>query len=125
MSGGAINGNTASKGGGVDLVNGGIFTMSGGTISGNTTNGGYYEGGGGICVEGTSSTKFYLSGSASITGNYNTVSGGLGKNLYKDASTIAKYGTPVSPGVDIFTGAGTRYTSNSLTGTGGQISTNN
>jgi len=42
MTGGTINGNTASDGGGVSVFTNGVFTMRGGEISGNiaTNNGG-------------------------------------------------------------------------------------
>jgi uncharacterized repeat protein (TIGR02543 family) len=67
MSGGTISGNTvsySSYGGGGVLVYSGTFTMSGGTISGNTAS--YSYGGGGVFVY--SSGTFTMSG-GTISGN--------------------------------------------------------
>jgi len=82
MSGGDISGNTTpfptAGGGGVLVIDNGTFTMSGGAISGNTS-----DGGGGVCING-SSAIFNMSGSAVIggttSGSTNTanVSGGGG-----------------------------------------------
>jgi uncharacterized repeat protein (TIGR02543 family) len=73
MSGGTISGNTSSYGGGgVYVYSGGIFTMSGGTISGNTSSS--YGGGGGVFV-GNSGT-FTMSG-GKISGNTSSYGGGV------------------------------------------------
>ncbi|MDR2632524.1 MAG: hypothetical protein LBC51_02745 [Treponema sp.] len=72
MSGGTISGNSApgyySSGGGVYVDSGGTFTMSGGTISGNSASGG---GGVSVSVYGT----FRMSG-GTINGNTASVNGG-------------------------------------------------
>jgi hypothetical protein len=77
MEGGAlVTGNTGRFYGGGVCVEGGTFAMSGGTISGNTVNGGYFgsTGGGGVWVgDGT----FTMSGGA-ISGN--TANGGNSSN---------------------------------------------
>ncbi|MDR1229865.1 MAG: hypothetical protein LBK61_00530 [Spirochaetaceae bacterium] len=66
MNGGTISGNTPSQGGGVYVDENGTFTMNGGTISGNTAS----QGGGGVYVtsSGNGST-FNMSGDAVIRGN--------------------------------------------------------
>jgi hypothetical protein len=68
MTGGTISGNTAEgRGGGVWTRT--AFTMSGGTISGNTAK---YYGGGGVLAE----SDFTMSGNAAITDNISATSGG-------------------------------------------------
>jgi hypothetical protein len=68
MSGGAITGNTATgNGGGVQVQNNGVFTMSGGAIAGNTAGNG-----GGV---NKSNGTFTMSGGA-IAGNTATGNGG-------------------------------------------------
>jgi uncharacterized repeat protein (TIGR02543 family) len=88
MSGGSINGNTAFAsylgGGGVHVWSG-TFTMSGGTINGNTTS----SRGGGVCV-GNSVATFMMSG-GTISDNYVTAT----------AENAASYGG----GVYVATGA--------------------
>jgi hypothetical protein len=73
MSGGTINGNSASFGGGVVVSSGASFTMSGGTISGNTSP----SGGGGVDV--SSGASFTMSG-GTISGN--TASSSRGGGVY-------------------------------------------
>jgi hypothetical protein len=70
MSGGEINGNSASYGGGVYVNSGGTFTMSGGEIAGNTVSSSY--GGGGVYVY---SGTFTMSG-GEISGNSSSSYGG-------------------------------------------------
>lgn len=108
MTGGNITGNTANTGGGVYVYKGGTFTMedgsiknnqatvgggggvhvhegtftlSGGSITGNTTNSDTFGYGGGVCLYGT----FYLSGDAIIQNN--TKAGAI-DNLYLGWNTI-------------------------------------
>ncbi|MDR0442383.1 MAG: hypothetical protein LBH44_03140 [Treponema sp.] len=71
MSGGIISNNTASRGGGVFMLNttGGSFTMNGGKIFGNTAD---FDYGGGVCVYAGS---FIMSG-GEILGNTAEISGG-------------------------------------------------
>ncbi len=68
MNGGEISDNKAYRGSGVYMA-GGTFTMTGGTISNNTA-----DCGSGVYLG--ASGKFNLSGTASISGNTATVSGG-------------------------------------------------
>lgn len=108
MTGGNITGNTANTGGGVYVYKGGTFTMedgsiknnqatvgggggvhvhegtftlSGGSITGNTTNSDTFGYGGGVCLYGT----FYLSGDAIIQNN---TKAGATDNLYLGWNTI-------------------------------------
>ena len=69
----AITGNTASSYGGGVYVNGGTFTMSGGSIGGETDDANTASNGGGVYV--TSSGTFTMSG-GEITGNTATTYGG-------------------------------------------------
>ena len=66
MEDGSINNNQATSGGGGGvMVNKGSFTLSGGSITGNTTNSDTFGYGGGVCLYGT----FYLSGDSIIQNN--------------------------------------------------------
>jgi hypothetical protein len=69
MSGGTISGNTTSLGGGVWVKDGGTFTMSGGEISGNTA-----VSGGGAHIDGIGT--FTMSG-GTISGNTAQAGGGV------------------------------------------------
>jgi len=87
MSGGSINGNSASNsnpnyddGGGV-LVTTGTFTMSGGSISGNIANGD----GGGVCVKGG---IFNMNG-GTISGNSTKVEDGGGVSVISGRFTMS------------------------------------
>ena len=94
MSGGIISDNTASSGGGVEVVRTGTFEMSGGIISGNTStargdNG--FRGGGGVFVDGGS--IFTMTG-GTISGNIANYGGGVfasndGGSFYMRGGTIA------------------------------------
>ena len=109
MYGGSITGNTANSYGGGVYVDGGGFTMSGGTIGGTKTgetNTATY-GGGGVYVVGSSST-FEMTG-GSITGN----------NAYK-SDYISTFGGGVCVGSGIFTVSGeVTVTDNTKGGTKG------
>jgi hypothetical protein len=76
-----ITGNSAgeSGGGGVQVNNGGSFTMSGGEISGNSA-----RGGGGVFVDGS----FTMSGGAKITGNTGGSGGGSGVFIMSGSFTL-------------------------------------
>jgi hypothetical protein len=104
MQNGTISGNIAGSnvGGGVKVLNGSTFTMSGGTISGNTT-----ESGGGVWVEDVST--FTMSGSSTISGN-NAVSGGGGGVRVIDGSTFTMSGGTISGNTGKYQGGGV-YTS--------------
>lgn len=109
MYGGSITGNTANSYGGGVYVDGGGFTMSGGTIGGTKTgetNTATY-GGGGVYVVGSSSTFEMTDGS--ITGN----------NAYK-SDYISTFGGGVCVGSGIFTVSGeVTVTDNTKGGTKG------
>ena len=82
MEDGSINNNQATSGGGGGvMVNKGSFTLSGGSITGNTTNSDTFGYGGGVCLYGT----FYLSGDAIIQNN---TKAGTTDNLYLGWQTI-------------------------------------
>ncbi|MDR1986783.1 MAG: hypothetical protein LBP88_07425 [Treponema sp.] len=85
MSGGTISGNSASGGGGGVLVRSGSFTMSGGTISGNSTSGN----GGGVAVWGGS---FTMSG-GTVSGNS---AGGHGGGVLAGGSGFIMSGGTIS-----------------------------
>ena len=133
MSGGSITGNTANSYGGGVYVDGGEFTMSGGTIGGTKTgetNTATY-GGGGVYVIGSSSTFEMTDGS--ITGNNAAYGGGVytvnefkmyggsitGNNAYK-SDYISTFGGGVCVGSGIFTVSGeVTVTDNTKGGTKG------
>ena len=82
MEDGSINNNQVTSGGGGGvMVNKGSFTLSGGSISGNTTNSDTFGYGGGVCLYGT----FYLSGDSIIQNNRKA---GATDNLYLGWNTI-------------------------------------
>jgi len=104
MSGSAeVTDNSAPYGGGVYV--GDTFTMTGGTVSGNTANGD----GGGVWVNGG---EFTMSGSAKVTGNTATSNGG---GVYTGDGTFTMNGGTVSDnnagwaggGVFVNSGSGT------------------
>jgi hypothetical protein len=86
---GAITGNTAtgigsnSNGGGVCTTGpaGSTFTMSGGTISGNTATAGQYGTGGGVNVDGRNGSTFTMQGGTisgnTVTGRFGATGGGV------------------------------------------------
>ena len=133
MYGGSITGNTANSDGGGVYVDGGGFTMSGGTIGGTKTgetNTATY-GGGGVYVVGSSSTFEMTDGS--ITGNNAAYGGGVytvnefkmtggsitGNNAYK-SDYISTFGGGVCVGSGIFTVSGeVTVTDNTKGGTKG------
>ena len=133
MYGGSITGNTANSYGGGVYVDGGGFTMSGGTIGGTKTgetNTATY-GGGGVYVVGSSST-FKMTG-GSIGGNNAAYGGGVytvnefkmsggsitGNNAYK-SDYISTFGGGVCVGSGIFTVSGeVTVTDNTKGGTKG------
>ncbi len=100
MTGGKINNNHGSSGGGVN-IGGGTFDMKGGEISGNTSN---YYGGGLYC-----STNFIMSG-GKITGNHCTAN-----YIYNAGGVYASLGLTISGNVTI-TGntQGDSYTENNM-----------
>ena len=85
MTGGAISGNTTNSYGGGVYATGGSFTMTGGTITGNTSS----SYGGGVNLSGSGS--FTMTG-GTITGNAANASGG-GVNLSGSSSFTMTGGT--------------------------------
>jgi len=118
------NTNTATVGGGVMNTIGGIFIMTGGTISGNTTN----LSGGGVNNGGT---RFTMSG-GTISGNTatNTNLTGGGGGVYSSANFTMSDGTisgnfaTNNIGSNFGDGGGVYVSSNRFTMTGGTISGN-
>ncbi|GHV30654.1 hypothetical protein AGMMS4952_17980 [Spirochaetia bacterium] len=103
MSGAAeIAENTANvSGGGVYVEEHSVFTMTGGSITGNEANGtGPYDGGGGVYMGGSVGSNFIMTG-GSITGNIAATSGG---GVYMSSGS--------------FTMTGGSITGNEATGTG-------
>jgi hypothetical protein len=116
-SGSKLSGNTnssSSSGGGV-YVDGGIFTMSGGEISGNTAfHIGGYGGGGGVYV---SSGTFTMSGGE--------IGGNTGGGVYVDGGTFTMSGGEISGNTNSSSGGGVCVASNgTFTMSGGEISGN-
>jgi len=103
MTGGTISGNTASYGGGVS-VSSGTFTMSGGSISGNTV-----LSGGGVYV---SSGTFTMSGGI--------ISDNTGSGVYVSSGTFTISGGSISDN----TGNGVYVSGGVFSMTGGTISGN-
>jgi len=95
ISGNTANGNTATSGGGGVFDSGGIFNMSGGSISGNILTGANANGGGLYISVGT----FRVGGAAKILGNTKTSAGS--NNVYLSGSTfiILGNGTPATENV--------------------------
>ena len=98
MSGGEISSNTSSSSGGGVYVNGGSFTMSGGSITSNVAGTSVSSSGGGVylgdykdIVGVTYPGTFTVSGKVSITGN--TKSGGASNVYLPTGKTITIGGT--------------------------------
>ena len=98
MSGGEISGNTSSSSGGGVYVNGGSFTMSGGSITSNVAGTSVSSSGGGVYlgdykdnVGATYPGTFTVSGKVSITGN--TKSGAASNVYLPTGKTITIEGT--------------------------------
>ncbi|GHV43593.1 hypothetical protein AGMMS49546_25630 [Spirochaetia bacterium] len=98
MSGGTISGNTAQLGGGVNVANG-IFTMSGGTVSGNTA-----DGGGGVSVDSGTFTKTggtIYGNVGAPNGNEATNGNNWGHAVYVDGSPAKYRDTTAGTGVNL------------------------
>lgn len=99
MEDGSINNNQVTSGGGGGvMVNKGSFTLSGGSITGNTTNSDTFGYGGGVCLYGT----FYLSGDSIIQNN---TKANTADNLYLGWNTI-KINGPLGENAHIGVNAG-------------------
>jgi uncharacterized repeat protein (TIGR02543 family) len=85
MSGGTVSGNTASSAGGVEVY-GGTFAMNGGVVSGNIVS----FSGGGVCVR--NGGTFTMSAGA-VCGN---TAGGNGGGVYVDSAIFSMSGGAVS-----------------------------
>jgi uncharacterized repeat protein (TIGR02543 family) len=121
MSGGTISGNEADNGGGVEMKGtGGTFTMTGGTISGNEA----IEYGGGVSMMGTNGV-FTMSG-GTISGNeaYD-----IGGGVYMIGGAFMMSGSgKISGNKSVTTGgggAGVFMDGGTFTMSGGEISGNN
>lgn len=112
MTGGTISGNTASSGGGGVYVNHGSFNMSGGSITGNTA-----SSGGGVYI----SYGTFTMNDGTISGN--TASDGGGVLVASDASFIMNGGT-VSENVAYSCGGGVQVFEGSFTMSDGVIAEN-
>ena len=78
FTGGYVTGaNTSQWGAAVCIENGGLFTLNGGTIIGNTMSGSM--GGGGVALKGYSGDRFVMNGGAVIG---NTITNGWGGGIY-------------------------------------------
>ena len=131
MYGGSITGNTANSYGGGVYVDGGGFTMSGGTIGGTKTgetNTATY-GGGGVYVVGSSSTFEMTDGS--ITGNETNRGGGVyvtGKGSFTMSASADGQNIPSITGNNATENGGGVYvigSSSTFEMTGGSITGNN
>ncbi len=109
MNGGAVNMNSSSSGGGVYVYGSGVFTMTGGTVTGNNVTGDDSLGGG-VYVNGT----FNVSGGANTTGNTKNGTSDPSSGLYISGT----YGTDN----DVYLFSGRALTiANALTGDIGVI----
>jgi hypothetical protein len=114
MAEGTISDNTANAGGGVNVDNG-AFTMSGGTISGNTAGGSSY--GGGVYVD---NGTFIMSG-GTISDNTSFSGGGVHANF---AGTFNMSGGTISDNTSVFGGGVFVVNNSAFTMSGGTISGN-
>ena len=125
MYGGSITGNTANSYGGGVYVDGGGFTMSGGTIGGTKTgetNTATY-GGGGVYAK----ANFEMTG-GSITGNETNRGGGVyvtGKGSFTMSASADGQNIPSITGNNATENGGGVYTVNEFKMSGGSITGNN
>jgi hypothetical protein len=117
MSGGKISGNTSDYGGGV-YMSGGTFTMRGGEISGNIVSASSYGEGGGVYVSGGT---FTMSG-GTISGN-TVVSYGGGVSV-SGSGTFTMNGGEISGNTSSYSGGGVSVLNGTFTMSGGEISGN-
>ena len=115
MAGGIISGNSANNAGGGVYVNDGTFTMTGGSITNNTSN----AYGGGVFIEDNST--FTMSGSADISGNKaNAYGGGVHtQGYYELKSGTVSGNSAANDGGGVYAENGTFIVS------GGKITANN
>ena len=116
MSGGEISGNTSNDGGGISVV-GSTFKMHGGTISGNTAS----KSGGGVDLWNAS----YALSDGEISGNTATENGGGVYFSAGESETLDISGTMKIEGNSADDGGGIYVDKASLVMTGGSISNNN
>jgi uncharacterized repeat protein (TIGR02543 family) len=117
-TGSKISDNTFGSYGSGVCVNGGTFTMSGGTISGNTVSSWY--GGGGVCVY---NNGIFSMSDGSISGNTVVTNGGDGGGVYVSGGTFSMSGGIIS-GNAAASGGGVSIRSGTFTMSGGIISDN-
>ena len=118
MNGGTISGNSAEQlggGNGGGIYSAGTFTMNGGTISGNTS---IWKGGG---VYSTGSGASFSMNDGSISGNS---AAGLGGGVHNDGASFTMYGGAISGNTAVNGGGGVNSTGGSFTMNGGKIYNN-
>ena len=119
LTGGTISGNTSASNGGGVYLNGGTFTMKGGKISNNkTTSDASYGGeGGGVYADGT-----FIMNDGEISGNASASSGG---GVYLDSDSFTMNGGKISGNTSASNGGGVYLRGGTVAMTGGAITGNN
>ena len=119
LTGGTISGNTSASNGGGVYLNGGTFTMKGGKISNNkTTSDASYGGeGGGVYADGT-----FIMNDGEISGNASASSGG---GVYLDSDSFTMSGGKISGNTSASNGGGVYLRGGTVAMTGGAITGNN
>ena len=119
LTGGTISGNTSASNGGGVYLNGGTFTMKGGKISNNkTTSDASYGGeGGGVYADGT-----FIMNDGEISGNASASSGG---GVYLDSDSFTMSGGKISGNTSASNGGGVYLRGGTVAMTGGTITGNN
>lgn len=116
LTGGTISGNTSASNGGGVYLNGGTFTMNGGKISNNkTTSDASY--GGGVYADGT-----FIMNDGEISGNASASSGG---GVYLDSDSFTMSGGKISGNTSASNGGGVYLRGGTVAMTGGTITGNN
>lgn len=124
LEGGTISGNSAYRGGGgVQVANGGSFEMKGGTISGNKTITMNEEGAGGVYVTGKDSS-FTMSGEDSLISQNTSLQFGGGVNVDKGGSFEMKGGA-IDNNTAAKNGGGVAVANGQFTMNDGEITNNN
>ena len=118
LTGGTISGNTSASNGGGVYLNYGTFTMNGGKITNNkATSGASYGGGGGVYADGT-----FIMNDGEISGNASASSGG---GVYLDSDSFTMTGGKISGNTSASNGGGVYLRGGTVAMTGGAITGNN
>ena len=117
LTGGTISGNTSASNGGGVYLNGGTFTMKGGKISNNKTTSDASYGGGGVYADGT-----FIMNDGEISGNASASSGG---GVYLDSDSFTMNGGKISGNTSASNGGGVYLRGGTVAMTGGAITGNN